>query len=400
MVARRKRILFVSESITLAQIVRLAVLAGALDPYRYDLHFAATQFPSCVSLPFSRWPLWGLSAEHAQARLAAGKRIYSFGVLRRYVASDSKVIDAVKPDLIVGDLRWSLAVSATSRQIPVAGLINAYWSRFAQREGFPLPDHPVVRWLGERLSTRYFPKALPWVFRHFAAPLNRLRAEAGLSPVGDLLDVLNFGDFLLHPDPLELVPMRALPGTHRFLGAVPWSAPGQPPEDWGKQTGRIPIYVTMGSSGASHALLRLLAALRTLPVDILLSTAGRACLATDPLSPAVRRLSFVDGDAACARARLVIHNGGASTGYQALAAGTPVLGLPSNLDQCLASERIDAQGAGLSLRAGSLTTERVQHAVHRLLEEVSFATQAKRLQRIFRTHDAAEEFRRFVAQVA
>lgn len=390
---RRKRILFVSESITLAQVVRLATLARALDRDRYQVHFAASDFPGHVDIPFQRWPLWGLSAARAQARLAAGKRIYSGRVLRRYLASDLAVIDRVRPDLIIGDLRWSLAVSAVVRKVPLASLINAYWSRFALRDGFPLPDHPAVRWLGEKLAAKYFPRALPWVFRHFARPLNRLRERAGLAPVGDLLDVLNFGDFVLYPDPPELVAVRPLPERHRFLGPVPWSAPGALPPAWGEAA--LPVYLTMGSSGDGRALPTLLRALARRPVDVLVATAGRAASLATP----VRTATFVDGTAACARARLVIHNGGSSTGYQALLAGTPVLGIPSNLDQHLASRCIDAQGAGLSLRSGSLDADDVVRAVDHLLHDDGFRSQAQRLQGLLRAHDASENFRQFVAQV-
>lgn len=396
-ILRRKRILFVSESITLAQVVRLAVLARALDPSRYDVHFAASHFPDFVDLPFQRWKLWGLSAESAQRRLAQGMRIYVRRALRRYIASDAATIDAVRPDLIVADLRWSLAVSAAVRNIPVAGLINAYWSRFALRDGFPLPDHPMVRWLGEALATKHFAKALPYVFRHFAAPLNHLRREAGLAPVGDLQDVLNFGDYVLFPDPPEMVATRPLPPNHRFLGAIVWSASGALPETWAKERNRVPIYMTMGSSGDSAAPEVVSRALADMPVDVLWATAGRACLPSLP--PNVHVTGFVDGNAACATARLVIHNGGSSTGYQALLAGTPVLGIPSNLDQYLASERIDAEGAGLSLRSGSLDERKVRAAVTCLMEKSLFGEHARRLQRFFGAHDAAENFRRFVADV-
>jgi len=391
--SRRKRVLFVSESVTLAQIVRLSMLASALDRDRYEIHFAATDFPTYVDFPVQRWPLWGISAATAQARLAAGRRLYTSRVLRRYVKADLEMIDAVRPDLIVGDLRWSLAVSAPSRKVPLANLINAYWSPHARRDSFPLPDHPVVRWLGEPLAAKYFPRALPWVFRYFAAPLNRERERAGLAPLGDLLDVLGFGDFVLYADPPEMVDMQTLPPTHRFLGAIPWSAKGTLPDGWG-QTG-TPIYVTMGSSGSERCGPIVLAALSRLPLDILWSTAGHPVRQRVPGN--VRAVPFADGRAACVRARLVIHNGGSSTGYQALSEGTPVLGIPTNLDQYLASERIDAQGAGLMLRSGSLRPDAVAGAVERLLGDPAIKSNAEKLGRLFSHHDAGENFRQFVA---
>jgi UDP:flavonoid glycosyltransferase YjiC (YdhE family) len=392
----RKRILFVSEAITLAQMVRLVTLARALPPDLYEVHFASSQFPGFVfdGLEVRRWPLWGLSPAEAMARVASGRRLYSRRVLRRSIEADRQVIQAVEPDLVIGDLRWSLAVSAPMYGVPLVSLINAYWSAFANRSGFPLPEHPIVRILGEKLAGKYFRRALPWVFAHFAAPLNAERRRAGLPKIGSLLEVLTFGDHVLYADPPELVATTGLPAHHHFLGPIVWSAPGALPIGWGQSSNRAPVYVTLGSSGASRCLPVLLEALTTMPVDVLLATAGRELPRTLPAN--VRAMPFVDGAAACARARVVIHNGGSSTGYQALAAGTPVLGLPSNLDQYLASERIDQKGAGLSLRAGKLTAPQVRVSLQRLLDEPAFSNAALALAKVFKKHDATENFRAFV----
>jgi len=397
MPAPRKRILFMSEAITLAQMVRLVTLARSLPRDGYEVHFASSQFPDYVfeGLQAHRWPIWGLSPKTAMARVASGKRLYSRRVLRRYIESDLHVLRAVSPDLVVGDLRWSLAVSAPTCGVPLASLINAYWSPFAVRSGFPLPDHPMVRILGEQMAAKYFPRALPWVFAHFAAPLNAERRRAGLPEIGSLLEVLTFGDHVLYADPPELVPMTSTPSNHHFLGPIVWSAPGLLPKDWGARADRVPIYVTQGSSGPARCLPIIAEALASMPVDVLLATAGRD--QTGRLPDHVRVVPFVDGHAACARARLVIHNGGSSTGYQALAAGTPVIGIPSNLDQYLASERIDLCGAGLSLRSGTLTEKRVQDAVQRILSENTFATAASAMATTFARHTAASSFRGFVA---
>jgi len=44
----RKKILFVSERVTLAQVVRLVSLARAVDPRVYELHFASARFDDLV----------------------------------------------------------------------------------------------------------------------------------------------------------------------------------------------------------------------------------------------------------------------------------------------------------------------------------------------------------------
>jgi UDP:flavonoid glycosyltransferase YjiC (YdhE family) len=392
----RKRILFVSEAITLAQIVRLATLAQALDPSRYEVHFASSVFPELVfrGLDFRRWPLFGLDAKRALRRLDAGLRLYTSRVLARYIDADRAVLESVRPDLVVGDLRWSLAVSAPLCGVRYAALINAYWSPHAKRDGFPVPDHPIVRLLGERLAAQYFPEAIPRVFQHFVRPLNAQRRRFGLAEVGSLLEMLTFGDHVLHPDPPELIPMQRLPIEHRFLGPVHWSAPGELPAGFGEDPRRIPVYVTLGSSGDVKRIDAILQGLARLPVDVLLATAARA--RPGRLPPNVRTAEFVDGAQACARARLVVHNGGSSTGYQALAAGRPVLGIPHNFDQYLAAERIDAAGAGLHIPARGVTSDAVAACAARLLDEPGFARAAGALAQSFAEQDSSAAFAAFV----
>src|SRR5207302_1310294 len=62
------------------------------------------------------------------------------------------------------------------------------------------------------------------------------------------------------------------------------------------------------------------------------------------------------------RAEVVICNGGSSTAYQALAEGTPVVGLPFNLDQYLAMTTIEQAGAGVLVRSGTATPAQVRDA--------------------------------------
>ena len=247
-----KRILFVAEAVTLAQVVRLVTLARALDPARYEVHFASARFDDLIfrETRFVRHPIWSLSPAVIDARVARGQRLYGRRTLAAYVREERALLQAVRPDLVVGDLRLSLAISAPLERVPYAALINAYWSPFAERHGFPLPEHPIVKLLGVALAERYFERALPFVFRHFARPLNQLRRRHGLAELGTLPEVLTFGDHTLFPDTPALVPTRGLPAHQRYLGYVAWSPPVPLPEWWSRlDAGRPTVYVTLGSSG-------------------------------------------------------------------------------------------------------------------------------------------------------
>ena len=400
----RPRILFIAEAVTLAQVVRLYALARSLDPRRYDVHFASARFDERVFAGgegFRRWPVTSLAPELVDKLVASGKRIYDERTLAGYVEEEQGLLQSVRPALVVGDLRLSLAVSAPLAGVPHAALINAYWSPHAVRDGFPLPDHPIVRLLGERVAARYFPIALPKVFDHFARPLNQLRRQHGLAPVGSLPDALLFGDHTLFPDVPALVPTAGAPARHRYLGPVPWAPALDPPSWWEAFDAARPIvYVTLGSSGRADRLPLVLDAIRALGLQAMVATAGRSAVSRDDLPPGVHAAELLPGDRAARRARLVICNGGSSTGYQALAEGRPVIGIASNLDQYLAMTAIEKAGAGRLLRAGSLTSAAVKDAIAGMLEDPAPHAAARALATEFARWDSGARFRAFVDEVA
>jgi UDP:flavonoid glycosyltransferase YjiC (YdhE family) len=302
--------------------------------------------------------------------------------------------------MVVGDLRLSLSISAKVARIPYASLINAYWSPYAVRDGFPLPDHPIVELLGVKLASRFFPLAAPLAFARFAAPINTVRRRYGLSAIGGLPEVLCYGDHTLYADPPELYPMRSLPGSHRFLGAVPWSPRVELPqrvEELLRSEQRF-VYVTLGSSGRVKLLGVVLDALAGLGLRALVATAGRlpaAELAHLPASACVT--DYLPGDVAARAAEFVVTNGGSSTGYQALAAGRPVLGIPSNLDHYLATDAIVRAGAGVSVRAGTLTTSSVRGAAEQLLQRAELHERAAELAQVFARTDCHQRFQDFLS---
>jgi UDP:flavonoid glycosyltransferase YjiC (YdhE family) len=394
---QRRRILFVAEAVTLAQVVRLATLARALDPTRYEVHFASARFDDLVfrGTDFTRHPIWSLSAAKIDARVARGRRLYGLRTLATYVREERALLQAVRPSLVVGDLRLSLAVSAPLERVPYAALINAYWSPFAVRERFPLPEHPIVKLLGVAIAERHFERALPFVFRHFARPVNALRRRHGLTDLGTLPDVLTFADHTLFPDIPAIVPTSGLPAHQQYLGYVPWSPPVPLPDWWNRlDPARPTIYVTLGSSGRVQCLPAVIEASRALGAQLLLATAGRVHLGAFPSH--VFAADFLPGDIAARRADVVVSNGGSTTGYQALAQRRPVLGIPFNLDQYLASEAIVRSGAGLMVRAGLASAETVASALTRLFSEHSFTARAAALATALDRSPAPAAFARLV----
>jgi UDP:flavonoid glycosyltransferase YjiC (YdhE family) len=394
-----RRVLFVTENITLAQVVRLATLAKGLPRDEYEVHFACSDFDPLIfgGTEFQRWPLYTIDREQGFKALAKGERMYDVKTLERYVADELRVMDQVKPHVVIGDFRLSLAVSAPLRGVHCASLINAYWSPYADRESWPVPDHPIVRLVGVERAEKYFPQALPKVFGHFAAPLNAVRKRHGLGEYATLSEQLCFGDTVLYPDIPELCPLTAdAPSSHRFLGAVQWSPQVGAPPSLGKDDSLPVVYVTLGSSGDVVALPTVLEGLEGLPIRGVLATAGRAAPRV-PSNFVVAEL--VPGDVLASQALFVVTNGGSSTGYQALAAGVPVLGIPSNLDQYLAMQAITRAGAGITLRSGGLRKDDVRKAAVKLLDARPMKRAAEAAAQHFAAYDSGKRFQSWLSNL-
>jgi UDP:flavonoid glycosyltransferase YjiC (YdhE family) len=410
-VSAKKRLLCVAENVTLAQVVRLVTLARSLGRDSYEVHFACSEFPELVfaGTHFTHHRLDTLAPELAAKALQSGRRLYEKSTLLRYVEAETKLIRAIRPELVIGDFRLSLPTSAELCGVPSAVLINAYWSPFARRERFPVPDHPIIGWLGEALTEQYFPQAIPRVFQHFANPINAARKKHGLRPVGSLLEVLTHADHTLYPDDPWLTPVDGAPSNHRFLGPVLWQPelPDHGSTPSGISADPLPlealrgerplIYVTLGSSGSVELLPAIVKVLGQLPVTAVVSTAGRIQLREVP--PNVFARAFVRGEDVARSARVVVSNGGSTTGYQALSQGTPVLGLPSNFDQFLATDAIVRAGAGVCVKARQATEGALSSALLRMLDDSELRAAAGRVAARFAAHDAASTFRAFVESV-
>lgn len=391
------RILFISEDITLAQIVRLKCLADSLKGLPLEVHFASSQFDSSLlgQPDFKLWKLKVIDKQQADKAVEQCKRIYEQPTLEQYIQDDLQLIDAVKPDLIVGDLRLSLPISARVAKVPFAVLINAYWSPAVVRDDFPMPDHPLEKVFGYERMKPMFPYIRPIVFQHFAKPFNVLRKKYGLRPIGSLQSLLTYGDHVLFPDTPSLVPLQSQSANEHFLGPILWSPPvGIPPEIVDVMEQDF-VYVTLGSSGRTERVEVLMQGLAQLGLPAVVTSAGRYETQTPPN---VHLCAYLPGNRLARKARLVISNGGSTTGYQALSQGTPVLGLASNLDQYLCMQSMEALGVGKHLRGGSYTAQDLASTADELIKNPSYRQRAEAAKADIAKHDYAQAFGHFLQQ--
>ena len=367
----RKKALFVAEGVTLAHVgrsIRLAsilqrdgmVVELACDP-RYARFLTGLDFPvrSLRSIPSDTF----LDA------LARGRPVFSTETLRAYVSEDLSLLEAVRPDVVIGDFRLSLSVSARVTGIPYVNVTNAYWSPYAKPH-FEVPRLALTRLIGLPLANALFPIARPFAFAVHAIPMNRLRRAYQLGSLGwDVRRVYCDGDLTLYADIPELIPIFGSPPTHKYIGPVLWSPPVEPPAWWHEAiSGEPPIYVSLGSSGQAQLLPMVIEALLPLERPIVVATAGRG--GDLPRHPRLWATDFLPGEATSGKACAVVCNGGSPTCQQALVHGVPVVGIPSNLDQYLNMDYVERFGAGKLIRSDSASVTTIRQATRRAMEDL------------------------------
>jgi len=223
--------------------------------------------------------------------------------------------------------------------------------------------------------------------------MHRLRKRYGLPSLGfDLRQVFSEGDVTVLADVPELVPFAEHGESARYvyIGPIVWSPSAPlPAELLHLNEPKDLVYIAMGSSGDPRVLADL--------VEGALSTGCRVAVATSgvdlPASPRLVTARFLPGNEVSALADLVVCNGGSPSTHQALRAGKPVLGIPSNLDQLLNMQFVTASGAGAQLRADRVSQRRAGDLISAMLGERSFTQRAQEVAASFQAYSSVDRFK-------
>jgi len=398
--AQRKRILFFAEAVTLAHVTRPLVLAQSLDSTQYEVHFACAKgfdfvFPKNSNI--TRWYIHSIPSKTFIKALASGARFYNKKTLTNYINEDTSLIHQIKPDIVIGDFRLSLAISAPTCKTPYIALTNAHWSPYSNN-GFPLPDHPLTKFLGYSITNFFFQLIRPLIFTYHALPHNQLRKQYNLKPLGNLQQTYTHGDYTFYLDVPELIPLQSLPNNHYFIGSALWSPDIAIPHWFSSlNKNKKNIYVTLGSSGATDNLPKIISVLSKFDANILVATAGRLDITA---STNVYVENFLPGIEIIRKCDLVVCNGGSATAYQALSEGTPVLGIACNMDQYLTMSYIEKSNTGILIRSEHAQNKRLlEKAINELLNNPKYKKNTSAMKIFFQKNNSSTNFKIFLNKI-
>ena len=269
------------------------------------------------------------------------------------------------PELLSTFVSWRPDVVVWEETDPAAAII-------AERLGLPHAAVPVL--------------AFGMMAAPFAEGYNPVREEYGLKPdpSGEMLSRY----LVLSPFPKTLRdPRNPAPPTAHGIRIVDvdrtFRAVGSMPNWTAAIEGAPSIYFTLGTvfnHESGDLFSRVLAGLRELPINLLVTVGREIDPATLGLQPAhVRIERFVSQAEILPHVDLVVSHGGSGSVLGALAHGRPMVVLPIGADQPLNAERICALRVGRSLDAIKATPDDVREAASSVLADATYRESAGRL---------------------
>lgn len=398
----KKTILFFSEAVTVAHVIRLYKLACSLDAEVYDVHFAVADRYSYVFNSHHTISFHSINSVESMEfirRAQYAEPMYKIDELINYVKEDEKTIRKVQPDLIIGDMRQSLCVSTRTTKTTYIAMTNAYWSKYINNKQFIIPELRQINMNEIPFISAIIPIYFYFFFKNQGKVLNELRRYYKLPIFEHCLDGWNFGDHLVYSDPKILFDTSHSPSNHHFLGSINWE-PDVPLPIWWQELSdtKKTAYVALGSSGDKSLIPLIVEKLLSENFQVIISGVNESERSFIFDDASVFSSELIPGSLAAARSDLVISNGGSPTSYQSLLAGTPVIGIPTNLDQLMSMKFIERNNAGKILRPREVGTTK-HTKVLKEIQKIKYKERAEEISAELATISPEENFAKVLKSV-
>lgn len=326
--------------------------------------------------------------EELYGAIRAGKlRFVSDSELDRMVEADIELFRKVRPDVILTDGRFSAAISSQLEDILHVAIVNVSSTQYRALPYIPMFDFIPEKIAPEGSLRRDILNLVNLniemaVFNTTMSAFSRLTHKHSLQKKVTATNCLEGADLTLLSDIPEYFPARNLPQNHQYVGPLTWDLPQDHPNWWPpvRRAGPL-VYVTMGTTGIPSFFPRLLSLFESHQLNAVVTTGGQGGYLESP-SPFVQVEDFVEGGLVMEMCDIVVCHGGNGTIYQAFQHGKPVVGLPTIPDQKFNMRRVNALGAGLTVRWEDFERdpEVLLWTMETVLDQPSFLESAQRLQ--------------------
>jgi len=302
--------------------------------------------------------------------------------------SDVECIKRQKPDAVLGDMHWSARTACEMQGIPYISITNAHWTNYFSVRIKALQDHLVTRLLGRKRADKFIPVLKDGIGRYYVLPYLNFRKKHGLdtSKYRNILS-LTEGELTLMADIPEYGPTENLPDSFKYVGPIMWEPDMDLPEWYDKLDPERPVfYFTMGSTGYTRFFNQAIQIFGDTEYQVIITTGG-LFLDVDRIPSNCFIEEFAPGRAIMEKSDAVVNHGGNGTVYQAVTAGTPLVGIPYHLDQEINLQRVEDLGFGFMISEKHCNSATLLNALQKLVRDPSYRENAKKLRASVDSYD-------------
>jgi UDP:flavonoid glycosyltransferase YjiC (YdhE family) len=351
MATKRQRILFFPFNL-LSHYLRCLVLANTYDKSVYEVRFLSSEkYNGFVEAQgYEVFSCAGFDADFVMTCT----NNFNFDWLNekdleRVLISQVKCINAMKADVVIGDVAPTLKMAAELAGVRHINLVNGYMTRYyAATRKIPKKHraYELMQQLPPRVAKMLTTVGEWLTFRKIQAPFNILRKRYNLPAVKDYLQELEGNENLICDMP-ELFPQKFLPAAYQFIGPLVYQYAQDPGDwqhciDWNKPL----ICVCMGSTGDWEQLSFLNDSYYS-RYNIVAAGDKRRVLSADHI---ITR-DFVNLNTLLEKASLMICHGGNGTIYTGILNRVFMLCLASHFEQEYNIDALERNGYGKSAAA-------------------------------------------------
>lgn len=383
------KLLIFAEGISMAHPTRMWELASRLDKDFFEIHFATSDnfhYLLESQAHIQLYPLKTISNTTFNQRLFKTQFPFLVEELNDFSRQDEKLINSIKPDLIMADFRLTAFNSAKKFQIPLINLIQYHWHPSFRKEKL-IPYIKPIDIFGRKITTLMEPLVTPLIINQQLKVINKFQNQNKQQNYDSIFEFYCAGDYLLFPDAPSLFPEAKESPTEKFIGPIIWrNKMTQWPPYWPKELpAKQTIYLSMGSTG-NHAIApKIIKTLKENNFQILVSTSGNQYKDIDLHD--VYASAFVPADKAISKSNLVICNGGTSMTYHSLSKKIPVLAIPSNLDQQLHTHQLKKRKLADTENPDNFNADNFLIKINSLLTTLETRTELERISKEITTFE-------------
>ncbi len=308
-------------------------------------------------------------------RLAKRAWMYEVDDLLRYYREDQKIIDSMKPGLIVSDFRFTALQLAKKMGIPSIGITSASChpnfpigsstpNAYLPPKFFPLKIfNPLSRTLLGDLVRKN-------IIRSISRTLRTASCRMKLPALDSFFHYAAQGDVCVLADHPMVMPIPRLRTQDIYSGALIWKREEPLSIDETALKQRKVVYISVGTQEALDTafLSPLLNKLLQQNLNVVLSKGNRK-FEIDVRHPNLFIQDFINESRLLQMVDLWIYSGSAMSTYHGLHYGVPMVAIPAQADQHFHAEAIRRLGCGTYIYPSRMEVDQLVEISLRILKE-------------------------------